>query len=157
MERGQKKPLYRKVNTRTHGVRHGNGGKAKWDRRTKPENNRDYLGGSMHSTHQHGLDYTPLFRFLISRVGKPWEATHSEAVARLDTPDPIFWLVARHEDDERPFVRAGQSSYFSGLRVDADGVLVKVDPDVDETSIAPFCSCCTHTFNGTRFTQKFVG
>lgn len=152
---GQKKPLYRKVNTRTHGVRHGDGGKAKWDRHTKPEKNRDYLGGSMHSHHQHGLDYTPLFRFLISRVGKPWTDVHKEAIARLDKPDPIFWVVAEHETDEQAYVRTGESSYFSGLFVDKDGLLAKVDPTMDETTLTPFCSCCTHTFNGKPFVKPF--
>lgn len=152
---GQKKPLFRKVNTRTHGVRHGIGGKAKWDRGTKQSKNRDYLGGSMHSHHRHGYDYTPLFRFLLNKVGQPWEAVHQEAVSRLDDGEPIFWLVAEHEADERPYVRVGESSYFGGLFVDETGCLAVVDPDMDETSLRPFCSCCTHTFNGVRFTQGF--
>ena len=152
---GQKKPLYRKVNSRTHGVNHGNGGKAKWDRGTKPENNRDYLIGSMHSHHQHGLDYTPLFRFLISRVGKSWADVHKDAVARLDKPEPIYWLVAEHEDNQKPYVRIGERSYFSGLYVDDAGCLARVNPLMDETTLPPFCACCTHTFNGKRFTQKF--
>lgn len=155
MVRGAKKPLYRKVNTRTHGVRHGNGGEARWDRGKKVAGNRNLTTGSMHSYHRHGRDYTPLFRFLISRVGKPWDEVHSEAVARLDDPAPIYWLVAVQGADKQPYVRVGESSYFSRLCVDADGVLAKVDPTLNETSLAPFCSCCTHTFNGVRFTRDF--
>ena len=153
---GKKKPLFRKVNTRTHGVKHGDGGKARWDRGTKPANNRDYLGGSMHSHHRHGRDYTPLFRFLISKVGTPWDVVHKEAVERLDTPEPIYWLVAENEADELPYVRVGESSYFSGLRVDRAGCLAFVDPELNEESLQPFCSCCTHTFNGKRFTQTYT-
>lgn len=154
MRRGSN-PLYRKVNTRTHGVPHGDGGEARWDRGKKVAGNRNLSTGSMHSHHRHGRDYTPLFRFLLSRVGQPWDDVQSEAIARLDEAAPIYWLVTLQDGDEQPYVRVGESSYFSGLCVDADGVLAKVDPTLNETSMAPFCACCTHTFNGVRFTRRF--
>lgn len=144
---GRKKPLYRKVNTRARGVRHRTGGDYRHERNTK---NADQRRGSMHGTTQRGLDYTPLFRFLLSKVGEPWDAVHSEAVARLDRPDPIFWMVALHEADRKPMIRVGESTYYSGLFVDEDGRLQRVDPTLGPEDITPGCTCCTHTFNGVR-------
>lgn len=136
------KPLYRKVNTRTHGVRHGSGQRSSYERgSSKP------MSKSMHSGQRHGLDYTPLYRFLLSRVGQRWDDVHSKAVARLDQEGPIYHLVALRDADEVPYVRTGESSYFSGLRVE-NGVLALVDPEIDHKSFKPTCACCTHSFNG---------
>jgi hypothetical protein len=105
----------------------------------------------MHGKSRRGLDYTPLFRFLLSRVGSEWSSVHREAIARLDRPDPIFWLVARHEHERREMVRVGESTYYSGLYVDEGGILQLVDPDLRARDLAPYCTCCTHTLNGVRF------
>jgi hypothetical protein len=51
----------------------------------------------------------------------------------------------------------GKSSYFSCLHVDGDGVLQVVDPSIGPSSLVPLCKCCTHTFNGIRFTKPFAG
>jgi hypothetical protein len=67
--RGRKEPLYRKVNTRTRGVHHHKGGRARWERGTKAATQNEAQRGSMHAGGQNGLDYTPLFRFLLSIVG----------------------------------------------------------------------------------------
>jgi hypothetical protein len=157
MKRDRIEPLYRRVNTRTHHVRHApRSGEARWERNTKSTKENESMRGSMHPGHRHGLDYTPLFRFLLSRVGQDWDAVHSEAVARLDRPDPIFWMVALQAHDESPFVCIGQSSWWSGLRVDDDNRLVKVAPDLTVDDMEPDCSCCTHTFNGVRFTRPYA-
>lgn len=147
----REKPLYRKVNSRTHGVRHGNGGDWRWSRNTKAALQDLSQNGSMHSHHRHGLDYTPLFRFLLSRVGNDWDETYREAVARIDHSEPIFWLVARSEGERQSYVRLGESSYYSGLYVDEDGRLALVDPTLTVDDMRPTCRCCTHTFNGERF------
>lgn len=150
----RKEPLYRRVNTRTHGVRHGvTGGDYRWSRNTKREDRASR--GAMAQGRQHGLDYTPLFRFLLSRVGQDFATVHSEAVARLDREEPIFWLVARDDAEMKPVVRTGGSSYFSGLYVDRDGRLARVDPDLKVETMEPSCSCCTHTLNGVPFTRPY--
>ncbi len=150
------KPLYRRVNTRTHGVFHGFGRKAKWDRNTKAAFTDQSMRGKMYKKHRHGLDYTPLFQFLISKVGGDWDAVHSEAVGRLDREEPIYWLVAKSKEAGRPFVRIGESSYVSGLYIDEDNRLAFVDPDLTVEKMKPLCPCCTHTFNGKRFTQSYA-
>ncbi|HVG43969.1 MAG TPA: hypothetical protein VM890_04540 [Longimicrobium sp.] len=147
--RARKEPLYRKVNTQTHGVHHGTGGDYRTERNAKAPSSAGR--GSMHGKRKRGLDYTPLFRFLLSKVGAEWDGVYSEAVARLDRPDPIFWLVARHEAERREIVRVGESSYYSGLYVDDDGILRIVDPDLRAEDLTPSCTCCTHTLNGVRF------
>lgn len=92
-----------------------------------------------------------MFRFLQSRVGSQWDATYAEANARLDTTEPIFWIVARTEHERREVVRLGESSYFSGLFVDEQGRLQRVNPALHAEDMVPNCTCCTHTFNGVRF------
>ena len=144
----RKKPLYRKVNTRARGVHHQFGGDYRNSRRS------DTAIG-MRQGIQRGLDYTPLFRFLLSRVGDNWNDVHSEAVSRLDKQEPIYWLVSLTRKDAREVVGIGESSYFSGLFVNEDGNLQVVAPEITEESLEPQCSCCTHTFNGLPFTQEF--
>jgi hypothetical protein len=149
-----KKPLYRKVNTRTRGVRrHESVAHYRDQRNTKAESRREASRGSMHPGKRYGLDYTPLFRFLLSRVGGHWDRIFSEAVARLDRPDPLFWMVAIQEDEREDIVRLGESSYFNGLYVDEQNLLQIVDPDLKAENMTPSCQCCTHTFNGVPFGQ----
>lgn len=105
----------------------------------------------MHGKQRRGLDYTPLFMFLLSRVGSDWDSVYREAVERLDRPEPIFWLVALNEADRCAVVRLGESSYYSGLYVDEGGILQRVDPGLKPEDLTPTCTCCTHTFNGVRF------
>lgn len=147
----RKEPLYRRVNTTAHGVHHRTGGDYRASRGKDDRSGR----GSMHGTTRRGLDYTPLFRFLLSRVGEDWDAVHSEAVARLDRLEPIFWLVARTESERRPFVCIGESSYYSGLMVDEAGRLALVDPGLTVEQMEPSCACCTHTFNGVPFVRTY--
>jgi hypothetical protein len=150
----EKEPLYRRVNTRTRGVCHGDGGEYRWWRHAKKEDR--FTRGSMHSKHRHGLDYTPLFKFLLSRVGQDWTDIYREAVARLDRPDPIFWMVARCDSEKRAIIRAGESSYYSGLYVDENNRLAPVDPDLCIENMKPRCACCTHTFNGRPYVRKYA-
>lgn len=158
----EKKPLYRRVNTRARGVWHNSGPEHRWTRRTKAARAADAGAGGdgparMRQGARRGLDYTPLFRFLISRVDQPWEPTRAEAAARLDSDEAIYWLVARSEGDRRPVVRIGESSMFSGLFVDQDGVLRKVDPSRGPETETPLCACCTWTFNGARLLRPVEG
>ncbi|WP_372017248.1 hypothetical protein [Pseudoxanthomonas sp. 10H] len=146
----RREPLYRSVNTRTHGVRHGQGGEYRHTRHAR-DADADATHASMHGRQRHGRDYTPLFRFLLSKVGRAWDEVFAEAKARLDTTEPVFLLVARTDAERRGIVRVGESSYFSGLYVDARGVLCLVDPGLDARDMQPDCACCTHTFNGVRF------
>lgn len=149
-------PLYRKVNTRARGVHHDHGGDHR-DRRARDRGGdaaEAATQAGMHGSRRRGLDYTPLFRFLLARVGGEWGAIYSEAVARLDRPDPIFWLVARSERERQAVVRVGESTYYSGLYVDADGRLQIVDPAVGPGHVEPACACCTHTFNGVRLARR---
>lgn len=152
-----KSPLYRKVNTTAHGVHHGRGGAYSDERNTKQQARSEGVRQPMHGKRQRGLDYTPLFKFLLSKVGTRWDDVYTEAAGRLDRAEPIFWLVAPHEHERKPFVRVGESSYYSGMYVDGAGILQVVDPSVGASTLVPDCKCCTHTFNGVRFTKPFAG
>ena len=145
-----KKPLYRKVNTKARGVHHDFGGDFKHSRRKKRDT-IEQSKGSMHGKKERGLDYTPLFRFLLSKVGSKWDDVFSEARSRLDKTDPIYWLVALKPEDKEDYVRTGESTYFSGMYVDQEGILQLSNPELGAKDLIPFCNCCTHTFNGKLF------
>ncbi|MFJ7283721.1 hypothetical protein [Pseudomonas sp. NPDC099000] len=151
----EKKPLYRKINTRTWGVRHNDyTGEYRHQRHTKAVINCDAPRESMHGTRRYGFDYTPLYKFLLSRVGRRWDEVFSEAVARLDSPEPVFWMVALRESEQKDYVRTDESSYFSGLFVDDQGLLAIVAPELTAENMATFCHCCTHSFNGIPYGQR---
>jgi len=142
------KPLYRKVNTRARGVHHNFGGDYR-------KNRRKETAIGMRQKIQRGLDYTPLFKFLLSKIGCNWNDVHSEAVSRLDKQDALYWIVAINKEDMNDYVRVGESSYFSGLYVTENNILDIVAPEITEETLEPSCSCCTHTFNGIPFSKKF--
>jgi hypothetical protein len=146
--RNQKEPLYRKVNTTARNVQHNFGGDYRHERNTKAEKNSEATRDGMGKKVNRGLDYTPLYRFLLSKVGKNWTEIHKEAVSRLDREEPIYWMVARDEDDKENYFRSGESSYYSGLFVDENNILQKVDPTMGPEKLFPTCACCTWTFNG---------
>lgn len=81
----QKENLYRKVNTKARNNNHRIGKDSKNDRNTKIG-----ISTKMKKDVERGLDYTPLFRFLLSKVGKSWVDVHSEAVSRLDKNHQII-------------------------------------------------------------------
>jgi hypothetical protein len=146
----EKSKLYRKVNTKARGVHHDFGGEFKNSRNKKRET-LEQVKGTMFGYKKRGLDYTPLFRFLLSKVGFNWDEVFSEAKSRLDRTEPIFWIVALTQDEKKDYVRVGESSYFSGLYVDDNSILQIVNPDLKARDMKPFCSCCTHTYNGKLF------
>jgi len=149
-----KKPLYRKENTTPVGYRHNiPPGDFCNERHTKVI--KDFQGNflSMHGKKERGYDYTPLFKFLLSKVGEKWDEVYSEAVSRLDKRSPIFWMVRlQPEEDDEPYFCSGPSSYYSKLTVDNEGILVKVDPEFSPDKIKyPRFSDYTYTFNGKLF------
>lgn len=150
MNREQKKPLFRKVNTKAHSVRHRFGGDFSDSRNSKKES-VEQIKGSMHGKQRRGVDYTPLFKFLISKVGQDWTGIYAEAKNRIDEVDPIFWLVKDDLNFDYERIRVGESSFYSGLYVDEENVLRKINPNLTASEMTPFCQCCTHTFNGEVF------
>ena len=146
----QKSKLYRKVNTKAYKVLHNVGNDFKNSRNIKSET-REQSMGSMFGKKHRGLDYTPLYRFLISKVGSHWDEVFSEAKSRLDKVDPIFHLVALNEEDKKDMVRCDESSYFSGLYVDEFGIIQLSNPNLEASNMEPLCNCCTFTFNGKIF------
>lgn len=153
----KKEPLYRKVNTKTRMVRHNSGIDFRHIRNTKEQKEAEDFGVtrySMISNIKRGLDYTPLFKFLLSKVGKDFVTTHSEALSRIDKEDPIFWLIAKTEDDKQEVVRVDENTYYSGLYVDDNGLIQKVNPEFDDTQRLIYCTCCTFSFNGVPIKKK---
>lgn len=149
--RGESQQLYRKVNTRARHVTqfHPVGPDAKNERGTK-------RGLSSRMTQKRrGRDYTPLFRFLLTKVGCDWDLVHQEAVGRLDDQTPIGWMVATNLLDRRAYWITGESTYYSGMFVDEKNRLQLTNPHLSVNDFRPQCACCTYTFNGTPFVHKF--
>ncbi|NTS41544.1 hypothetical protein HRG84_11570 [Flavisolibacter sp. BT320] len=148
-----KEPLYRKEK-KTGLSRYGHiakGAETRWSRHSKAarKDKEEEISHKSIKRGKYGYDYTPLYRFLLSKVGEPWDDVYSEAVSRLDKTEPIFHMVVlQPEPGERPSRRLGENAYFSTLTVDAGGILVKVDPSYEMTEV--HCTCCTHTWNGKR-------
>lgn len=151
----QRKPLFRKINSKALRSNHGRGGEARWNRNTKGGHDNPAVFLKMKSNHQHGLDYNPLFKFLLRKVGGKWSEIHSEAISRLDREEPIFWLVAKTEVEAKDIIRVGESSYYGGLFVDSSGILQRLDPISSASDFLPGCPCCTHSYNGVVLTHKF--
>ena len=151
----EKQPLYRKYNKLALNFRTNHpGSEYRYERNTKKMNNFEDTHKSIKSTHG-GYDYTPLFKFLLSKVGKSWDEVHSEAVSRLDRQEPIFWMVDLDVDEETSgTVRIGEASQYSRLMV-VDGILVKVDNNAQPYPAS--CTCCTHSFNGKPFKKLWDG
>lgn len=145
-----KKPLYRKVNTRARRVPQHFGGDFKYSRHEKRET-LEQVKGSMHGKKERGLNYTPLFRFLLANTGNYWDDVLNEASSRLDKTDPIFWIVALNEIGRKDYVRVGESPYFSGMYVDYNLKLQLTNSELKAKDMTPFCDCCTHTLNGEVF------
>ena len=144
-----KTPVYRKYNKTAFNF-HLNtpGGEFRNERNTKQMKRFEGDHRSIRRTKE-GYDYTPLFKFLLSKVGQTWDDVFSEAVSRLNKQDPVFWLVdLNYEAGQTPTVRIGESSYYSRLTVE-DGILIKADPNA--AIPAKTCTCCTHTFNGVVY------
>jgi hypothetical protein len=146
----QKELLFRKVNTKARNIHHNFGGDFKYSRNKKRET-LEQIKGTMHGKKERGLDYTPLFRFLLSKVGSEWNEIFREVKARLDKTEPIFWLVSTNQNDKEDFIRVGESTYYSGMYVDDNGILQLSNPTLKPTDLKHYCDCCTHTFNGVVF------
>ena len=111
MKTPQKRPLYRKVNTTAHGVHHAKGGDYRDQRNSRTTKDDEILRRSMHGGYRRGLDYTPLFKFLLSKCGQAWDDVYSEAVKRLDRSEPIFgWSRFKKMSDSDIFALENQPS-----------------------------------------------
>ena len=143
------KPLYRKENKVSLSNKYNvsTGSEYRYQRRSKAFQDDDRNHKSMTSG-KYGYDYTPLFKFLLSKVGGDWDEIYAEAKARLNDPAPIFWMVALQESKRRNIVRIGESSYYSGLFVDDHGILTIVNPNIRTSELPDPYPGETISFNG---------
>lgn len=141
--------LYRSVNTTTRHYSNNPGAEYRWERNRKKSGDELLVTReTMHSGQKRGRDYTPLFYFLLKQIGKRWDDVFSEVCGRLDATEPVFWLVALHEPQQRDLVCIGDSSFYPGLFVDENGILQQVNPSISAKDVKVTCRCCTHTFIG---------
>lgn len=153
----EQKPLYRKENRSSSWQNHVDkhkGGEFKHYRNTKEMKNLDCLhlpmkkrgSNALNKYVYSGYDYTPLFQYLLKQVGKRWDDVYSVIIPRLNTTEPIFWMVSLDVNEDSEFFRCGEGSYYSKLYVNENGILQKVNPSL--SNVHPQCDCHTHSFNG---------
>lgn len=97
-----------------------------------------------------GVDYTPLYRYLLSKVGQIWDEVYSEVCKRLPVEhrQAINYMVVTDTNEPEPYFRYGENSYFSTLTI-KDGILVKVDGEKSFIPPSRIKSVCnTYSFNG---------
>jgi hypothetical protein len=147
----RKEPLYRKENKVSLQTKYyvRTGGEFRYQRNTKKFLNDESTHAPMNSG-KYGYDYAPLFKFLLSKVGKNWDEIYSEAKSRLDKEEPIWYLVATCDNDKRETVCVGEHTHYSGLYIDENNLLQKVNPNANPS--VPICSMHTHSFNGKAYT-----
>ena len=143
--RSQEKPLYRRQNKKALNYRHTYGeSHFRHDRNTKKM--KQFEGSHMAMIQKNrGFDYTPLYKFLLSKVGCEWDDIYSEVIKRLDSREPIFYMVKLVPGNDDGIVCLGENTYYSSLTV-RDGILEKINPKAGLEEL--YCGCCTHTFNG---------
>lgn len=164
----KEKPLWRKINTTAHGHNFRAGEKYQ---RGKKESIKEK--SKMTSSQKfHGLDFSPLFGYLRKNVGKEWDIIYSNVIKRIPKEytfnngrftNPIWWGVLKHKeylglsdfDKKNGFFISGESSYYSLLYIDENGILQYVSPDLSVEDIKPTCTCCTHTFNGKQIPKVY--
>lgn len=129
------KPLYRRVNTKARNYRSNNPGTDYKYSRHKKQDTLEQVKGSMFANKKRGLDYTPLFKFLLTKVGVEWDKIFSEIKPRLDNTDPIFWIVSLNADNKKDVVRIGESTFYSGMFVDENGLLQISNPSFNPKTI----------------------
>lgn len=146
------KPLYRKVNTKARNYRSNNfGGDFKYSRHKK-QDTLEQTKGTMFANNKRGLDYTPLFKFLLTKIGCEWDKVYSLVKPRLDKTEPIFWMVSLNADNKKDYIRIGESTFYSGLFVDENGILQISNPSFNPSSINDKHNYNfeTNSFNGKR-------
>ncbi len=148
-----KKPLYRTMNTRSHGVNYhrGIGPDSRHDRNTK-----DGLRKSM-ASRKLGLDFRPLFLFLQSKVGEKWDDVYSEAKSRIPASEAhvIDYIFCENRPDDTEYFMINENCCYSRLKVDDDGILQKYS-DLRIEQMYPSCGCCTHTLDGKVITNSWL-
>ena len=131
----------------------------RWSRHTKKSKQQAMEGvkfipmkSGKHNDITSGYDYTPLFHYLLKQVGRKWNEVYSEVIPRLNTTEPVFWMVDVKHTSTYECFKYGEYTYFSKLYVDDDGILRKVNAEL--SNVMTRCDCHTHTFNGNVVGNK---
>lgn len=156
MKKNIDKPLYTKINNTCHGAKKHMIEQKKYNRgKNEPLNLKSKM-----VKRNHGIDFTPLFGFLRKNVGKKWDEIHSIILKRLPSnlsyDNPLNYSVLSYdaylslnEDDKKNgYFRYGESTTFSQMYIDKNGILQYINPDLTVSDLKATCKCCTHTFNG---------
>lgn len=146
----KKQPLYRKE-ANAFNNHHIKGSDAKYDRNTKRG-----ISKTLKNKVKRGLDYTPLYKFLLSKIGHNFDDVYREVIKRVNDRNAIFHMFRKHEFETDDFVRIGESSFYNKLYIDENNIIQKVNPNLKNEDFSPSCWCCTYTFNGKPLIKKYM-
>lgn len=154
----EKKKLIRTENRITHnGTSREVNFRSRWTRHSK-----NGITPKMKRRINYHLDYTPLFKFLLSKEGEKWEDVWRDCQKRVDTVEPVLWMVQnillnglpKYDKSPEEYDKSfgyGEGSYFSTMYVDENGILQVVDKNYKEPTSLEYCRCCGETFNGLLY------
>ena len=157
-----KKPLYRKINKKTH-----NGWASytfrkeryRFERGKKQNYLPEHSPIKRSSSFTTGYDYSPLYHFLLTHVGQVWGPVFQECQYRLDKLSPMTYMVVNvnehgivvdnHPDGVLPDFFRCEDSYWSTLWVDEKGILQFVNKDFNLEDIVDTLKYPTKEFTIT--------
>lgn len=154
----KKKKLIRTKNRITHnGTSRDVNFRSRWTRHSK-----NGITQKMKKRINYHLDYTPLFKFLLSKEGEKWEGVWRECQKKVDTVEPVLWMVQnirlnglpKHDKCLEEYDKSfgyEEGSYFSTMYVDENGILQVVDKNYKESTPLEYCRRCGETFNGLLY------
>lgn len=162
------KKLYRKENKSSLSyIGHKDtGGDFRHDRNTKRLKNFEGNRWKMSSRKERGVDFTPLYKFLLSKVGEDFDEVYSEAMSRMDGKRaPIFWMIVENTYIEEGILKNSngtivrpdfnnEEAKFSTLYIDDENKLRKVS-DLNKSEFKlESCGCCTQSLDGIPYVRN---
>ena len=144
------KPLWRKMNKEIRGVERVG---SKYDKGTKNGTRKSM------SSSGNDKDYRPLYKFLLKHVGENFDDVCSQIYDRIDDRERIWDIVDKQLSGDvygrSDVCRVEESSYYSVLIIDENNNLQLKNPNLRIEHLFPSCDCCTHTFNGIPYINKY--
>lgn len=148
----EEKPLYRKEKKTGLMTQYyvNRGGEYRWERSKSVTPNRVYdaLKQQMKSR-KLGMDWQPLYNFIMSNVGCNYDETYSKALKRCNKfRDEFNKHWAYLFNDDRDIVRLGENTYYSALTIDEFNNIQIRNTGAEPIKGGSFSFGYTHSFNG---------
>lgn len=99
------------------------------------------------------LDFTPLYKYLQSKVGEDYDTVYSNVVERIPRNQRgVIDYIVMADNTGDGVARLGESTYFRTLYVDENNKLQFVNKDYKQT-VSKWCYMDTTTLDGKTITE----